>query len=712
VPPLWQIVRMRTSNSPTEPTPGLSDREEGGGRPAVALAVLVTSWAIAVAAIGLAWANRDAAPAEIWFFVVDVADALIYGAVAWLLLSRVRHPVAWIIALTAVGGAVAALGMQWSVFVMERPDLPPLSLLASAVSWAWIPGTIALITVVPWLLRDDRLGTLGRVAIGAGIVVIASLVVAPLTDPWPWPDGDPTAPFAVRSEWWAQLVYTSYPRQMTAVVLLGLLATADVARRWATLGTERRRGLGWLAIGVGLLSLSFVPVAAINSFGADMATVFTPVTHLASQAFFPGAILVVVLGQRLWGVDLAVSRALVWLLLSGGLVAAYVTLVVVATRLLPFDEGVAQVAATAVVAAGFHPARVWLQRRVDALVHGQGREPLLVLRGVTGPLGVADTPHQLLDEVAGSVRSSLRLHLVLVVAGVEHRGRILASSGPALTDLAPELLADAADVELVAQGERIGSLVAVPRPGERLDARSTDSLRNLAPIVAASVQLAETSSALVASRRRLAAARDADRRALRRELHDGLGPALAGTGLALQAGLNLLVSDPVAGAELIDRVAAELDQRVQEVREMARGLVPPSLDGDGLGAALEELAERTRLGGLTVDVQLDTLPAMSPAAASALYAIAAEAVRNVVRHADASRCTVSVAADPRAVRLEVHDDGVGLSDADVAGVGRTSMREWAVELGGDVDIAASPEGGAAVTAWVPTTSVLDQSGMP
>jgi signal transduction histidine kinase len=700
---------MRTTHSPTEPPPGLSDREEGGGRPAAALAVLVTSWTIAVAAIVLAWVNRDAAPTEIWFFVVDVADALIYGAVAWLLLSRVRHPVAWIIALTAIGGAVAALGMQWTILVMERPELPPLPLLATAVSWAWIPGTISLITIVPWLLRDDRLGAAGRVAIGAGAVVIASLVVGPLTDPWPWPAGEPTAPFAVRSEWWAELVYSSYARQMTAVVLLGLVATADVTRRWLTLDAERRRGLGWLAIGVGLLSISFVPVAAINSFGADMATGFTPVTHLASQAFFPGAILVVVLGQRLWGIDLAVSRALVWLLLSGGLVAAYVTLVVLATRLLPFDDGVVQVAATAVIAAGFHPARVWVQRRVDALVHGQVREPLLVLRGVTDPLGGADTPHQLLDEVASSVRSSLRLHLVLVVAGVEHRGRILASSGPALADVPPELLADAADLELVVQGERIGSLVAVPRPGERLDARSTDSLRNLAPIVAASVQLAETSAALVESRRRLAAARDADRRALRRELHDGLGPALAGTGLALQAGRNLLGSDPSTGAELIDRVVAELDQRVEEVREMARGLVPPSLDGDGLGAALHELAERTRLGGLQVEVRVDPLPPLSAGAASALYAIAAEAVRNVVRHAGAERCTISISSRPRSVELEVRDDGVGLSDDDVVGVGRTSMREWAVELGGDVSITPAPDGGTTVAAWVPTSTSLDQS---
>lgn len=703
---------MRTTHSPTEPTPGLSDREEGGGRPAAALAVLVASWTIAAVAIVLAWLNRDAAPVEIWFFVVDVADALIYGAVAWLLLSRVRHPVAWIIALTAIGGAVAALAMQWSVFTSQHPDLPALPLLATAVSWAWIPGTISLITIVPWLLRDDRLGAAGRVAIGAGAVVIASLVVGPLTDPWPWPAGEPTAPFAVRSEWWAELVYSSYPRQMTAVVLLGLIATVDVTRRWLTLGTDRRRGLGWLAIGVGLLSVSFVPVAAINSFGADMATGFTPVTHLASQAFFPGAILVVVLGQRLWGIDLAVSRALVWMLLSGGLVAAYVTLVVLATRLLPFDDGVVQVAATAVVAAGFHPARMWVQRRVDALVHGRGREPMLVLREVTSPLGLADTPHQLLDEVATSVRSSLRLHLVLVVAGVEHHGRILASSGPALTEVAPELLADAADVELVVQGDRVGSLVAVPRPGERLDARSTESLRNLAPIVAASVQLAETSSALVESRRRLAAARDADRRALRRELHDGLGPALAGTGLALQAGRNLLASDPAAGTELIDRVVTELDQRVQEVREMARGLVPPSLDGDGLGAALEELAERTRLGGLDVEVQLDVLPTISPEAASALYAIAAEAVRNVVRHAGAEHCTVSVASRARSVELLVRDDGVGVSDADVAGVGRTSMREWAVELGGDVAIVASPQGGTIVTAWVPTSTLLDQSVGP
>ncbi len=692
--PLWQIGPVSTDAGASRPT-------EGGGHPTAALVVLVAALGSAFAALVLAWLNRSSLHHDIWFFVVDVTDAVVYGLVAHVLLRRVRHPVAWLVALTAVGGGIAALGMQWLTFQAERPDLPQLALLSTALGWGWIPGTLSLVVVVPWLVRDDRLPWFGRIAVATGTAVIALLFVTQLTDPWPYPDGEPFSPLAIRSEWWGSFIMDAYPPLMTAVVLLGLLAAADTYRRWATLPASRRRGLGWLTAGALLLSVSFIPVAAINSFGADMNAMFTPLTHLASQAFFPAAILVVVLGQRLWGIDLAVSRALVWSLLTAAVVASYVVIVTVATRVLSIQDDVLQVAAAAVVAAGCQPAKVWIQRRVDVLVHGGSREPMRLVRDVGDGLDRV-APGELLDEVVASIRTSLRLDRVAIVVGDERRP--VATSGGVHGPSAPRG-DEGRTIPLVLHQRDVGRLEVEPRPGERLDARTVQLLDGLAPLVAATVELTETSAALADSRRRLAVARDADRRRLRRELHDGLGPALAGTALALRAGGNLLASDPTRAGSLVDRSADELDRLVEQVRSMARGLLPPTLDEDGLVPALRELAEVTSGSGIDVTLDAPVRPRLFAEDATAIYAVVAEAVRNVVRHSGATTCRIElsvheVAGTDRLV-VRVVDDGVGIEPSVTPGVGLTSMREWAGELGGDVTVDPADPTGTVVTVVVP-----------
>ena len=704
--PLWQIGRVSTDAAAPR-----TSASEGGGLPTAALVVLVTSLTIAGASVLLAWLNRSTLHREIWFYVVDLADAVIYGLVAHVLLQRVRHAVAWIVALTAIGGAVAALGMQWLTFQQAHPDLPQLPLLSSALSWAWVPGTLSLMVVVPWLVRDDRVPAIGRVAIPLGVAVTALLVFEQLTDPWPYPEGDPFSPFAIRSEAWGRFVVDSYPVLMTSVIVLGLLAAADTFRRWRTLPSSRRRGLGWLTIGTVLLSVSFIPIAAVNSFGADMNVLFTPLTHLASQAFFPGAILVVVLGQRLWGVDLAVSRTLVWSLLTASVVGAYVLIVTVTTRVLSIQDDVLQVVAAALVAAGCQPAKVWIQRRVDHLVHGAGRSPMRLVRDVGGGLDRVD-PGELLDEVVHSVRVSLRLSRATIVVGEERRQAATSTdehddtSDPADADPAG-ISAHGRSIPLVVHQRDIGHLEVEPRPGERLDARTLELLDGLAPLVAATVQLSETTSALADSRRRLAVARDSDRRRLRRELHDGLGPALAGTALALRAGGNLMASDPAQVTVLVDRSADELDRLVEQVRAMARGLLPPTLDEDGLVPALRELAAVHSASGIDVALYASLEPVLFAEDATAVYAVVSEAVRNVVRHSGATHCRIELASRRRGgvdeLVVRVVDDGVGLDAASVPGVGLTSMREWAGELGGEVTVSAGESTGTTVTVVVPWT---------
>lgn len=626
-----------------------------------------------------------------WYFLVDCADAVVFGAVASVLLARGRHPVAWLLALCAVGGGLAALGFQWSSVRFVHPDLPSLDPLSSTQNWAWIPGTLAVIIVLPWFVRSGSLGRGDRLWIGSGIALIASMTAVRLTDPFPWPDGPTMAPFAIRSAWWSSVIEDAFPWQIGALCVLGYAAALDVTRRWRRSGPGVGRGLGWLAIAVALMTTAFVPLAMPTSWVESLPVWFTPVLHLASQLFFPAAVLVTVLGQRLEGLRVAVSRATVYGLLTGGVLAVYLGVVWALGTVLP-DGAVPGLIGVAVVAAGIQPARRTLQRRVDRLVRGDTGTPFDALTRVGLGLDTAIDDHDLPDAVAESLRQSFRLGGVAIDVDWPAGARRLAQAG--LVDTDAERLA------LTIQQEHVGTMVIGARRGERLDRGTLESIERLAPVVAATVQLVARTRALSESRARIAEARDEERRQLRRELHDGFGPALAGIGLGLQA-VKRAVDDPTT-EQLLERLATEIEQRVEEVRTLARGLLPPVLEDLGLVPAIEELAERHRLNeGLDVRVTVDTdFGVVGADLRGALYGIVAEAVRNVVRHAGARHCTVALRNDGPMLEVSVRDDGTGFAPGAPVGVGLRSMRERADAVGATLTIEdAAP--GTVVTVLVP-----------
>jgi len=204
------------------------------------------------------------------------------------------------------------------------------------------------------------------------------------------------------------------------------------------------------------------------------------------------------------------------------------------------------------------------------------------------------------------------------------------------------------------------------------------------------------------ARERLVAAREEERRRLRRDLHDGLGPALAGAALKVEAAENLFASDPAAASGLLEDARAEIQDAVADVRRLVHALRPPALDELGLVGAVREQAERLSVGDhphVEVDApeQLDALPAAVEVAA---YGIALEAMTNVARHADARTCLVRISMNG-GLELEISDDGHGLPSDHRAGVGMASMRERAEELGGTCDIEQVDGRGTRVRARLP-----------
>lgn len=666
-----------------------------GGSASAAWVLLTATYLTAAFAVVLYLLVRPVWHVGQWYFLVDLADAVVYGAVAFVLIRRACVAVVWIVGATALGGAVAAASSQWTQYQEGRSGVPRLALFASAQSWAWIPGTLALILVAPWLVRRRPLDAIARFGAVVGALVAVGHTTLRWTDPYPWPNGPSTMPFAVHSLWWTRQLEWLDRAFMAAIVVVGLGAASNVAWRWWHLESlEERRGLGWLAIGGALMACAFAPLALPVTWTASLPVWTTPSVHLVSQLFFPAALLVAVLGQQLWGLQLAVSRTVGWSLLTAVLVASYVAVVSLIGVVVPdLTDGVGRVAAAATVATAIDPVRRFVQRRVDRLVHGDAGEPLAAVHRISGALGSTDDPGALLSTMLHGVTDSLRLRGASIdLANNDQSTTLSVGRVGGLDDVSLPLSLD---------DHSVGALTVSPRPGERLDQRTLRTLDALLPTLAVAALLAVKVGELADSRSRLLSVRDEERRALRRELHDGFGPALAGIGYGLEAARNLLVTDPAAADDLLGRLGAEIDTRVEDVRAIARDLVPPILLELGLGAALAELGKRHRLSGVEMHVDVEIDRAIPAEIAATLYGLVAEAARNVVRHAQAATCTIRLQVDERHITAQVLDDGVGFDADVVSGVGLQSMRERATTLGGQLTISDRPGGGSIVQATVP-----------
>ena len=676
-----------------------------GGLPRTALAIAVTSWTLGLAALALQLASGvGLLLGDLLFVVVDAMVALVYGSVGAIILSRRRHVVGWLVSLAGVGGGLAALGGAWGSFASTHPDLPALDPLAAAYGLAWVPGTIGLFVLVPWFVRDHPLSVGAWLGVAGGVGSILSFLLAPVGDPRP---------------------------AILGVVVMGLVTAAATWWRHRHGPPEERRGLGLLALGTAVMALSFLPL--LGTWSSPDVILALPLTHLACQALFPAALLVSVLRNRLWGLDLALSRATIGALLTLALVAVYVALVVTVTALVG-NRPLAQVLAAVGVVLAVQPARTWLQGRVRALVYGETTDPGRAVLRMGRQLGVAATAEELLHGLVASTGESLKLESVTLTSrGTPPRAGSPGSEEPvtgpppadrdAPADDSPPPTVEAAwgrptsthvtHVPVEHGGRVLGDLAVTPRAGERLDTRTRDALAQLVPVVAAGLALAGGARDLERAKDAVTRARLAERRLVRRELHDGVGPWLSGLRLGLQGARNTLATDPAAAAAVLEALQREVEQRVGDVRTLSRSLLPPALDEAGLEAALHDLADHHDANGFAVELLCGPCGDLDTRIAAAAYAIASEAVINASRHSGAAGCRVEVAAHPDGAPapgthlvVTCDDAGAGVGQDARAGVGTRSMRERAEELGGTLEITPLAPRGTRVRAVLPRKVVL------
>lgn len=412
-----------------------------------------------------------------------------------------------------------------------------------------------------------------------------------------------------------------------------------------------------------------------------------------------------ILRYRLWDVDLVINRTLVYGTLTVGLTALYLAIVGGLGSLIQAHGNLLlSVLAAGLVAVLFAPLRGSLQTVVNRLMYGERDDPCRVLTRVGERVGAALAPEAALQAVSETVAHALKSSYVAIALRQADPVAPVVSYGTP----AGELLR----FPLAYQGNMVGELLIAPRgPREAFSPADQDLLRDLARQISPAAHAVRLTTELQRSRERLVTAREEERRRLRRDLYDGLGPQLAAIILKLETARNRLGHDPVADALLSD-LAARTRAAVTDIRRLVYALRPPALDDLGLIQALREAAGQYGEPGITITVEvLESLPSLPAAVEVAAYRIALEALTNVVRHAKARRCTVRVVTTPASgvLSIEVKDDGCGFGETPRMGVGLTSMRERAEESGGTLTVLAMPGEGTSVSAELPLRGVVDGS---
>lgn len=613
--------------------------------------------------------------------------ALVLPLLAAAVLAQVpRSPLGRLWMVTGCAGALTLAVHTYARWAVEvRPDTLPAGPAAAWLSsWLWVLGFTPLLTYGLLVFPDGRLPSrrwtpLLAVAVAAVVLPVLGQALAPGRL-----DGLPIDnPLGVEA--WREAC--------AAARSLGFLCfTAGVAGGAAALvvrwrrGTEAERGqLALPAIAAGLVGATFlVPTVEPLVPYLDAVLALEVTVLLASFA-------VAVLRDRVAGAEVVLQRSLTYGLLTGAVAVTYLAVVATLSRLLPVRG--AGLLATITAALLVLPLRDRLQRAVERAVYGDRHDPLAALGRLADRLEAAAEPEAVLDAVAEGIAASLRLPCVQVV--VDQGGRDVVAGSSGASDRTLERL------PLDLHGERVGALLVAPRTGEQALSRRDLALlsalrRQAAPAVAAVRMAAE----LQASRQRLVTAREEERRRLRRDLHDGLGPTLAGIGLGLE--VASASSDPRAVHDLLVELKEEASAAVLDVRRLVEDLRPPALDELGLVGALQQHADRlsVRNGTEVVVHAPDSLTRLPAAVEVAAYRIALEAMTNALRHAQPAHCALTLNLD-RELHVEVTDDGTGLPASPRAGVGLAAMRERAAELGGTCVIAAAAGGGTTVVARLP-----------
>jgi signal transduction histidine kinase/SAM-dependent methyltransferase len=607
---------------------------------------------------------------------LEVFQALVFtGCGLLIFLRRSGEWIALIAALALIVLGVYLIPNAPGVVLEAYPQLKPL--IAATYIWGnWLFPSLL------FLLPDGRFAPrwLKWFLLPWPVLVTYTLLTTDVSNPPSQSAADPVLPFV-----------------LAASALIGVGGQIYRYRHVAT--PQMRQQIKWIGFGLIGILMSTVTAAIFVPFPASVGDTPIGVRILALTAvtvgysFFPIALTFAILRHHLWDIDLVLNRTLVYGALSLIVVAVYVG-VVGGLSAIFHAQGAALIAFAGVGLAAvlFHPLRARLQRGVNRLMFGQRDEPYAVLARFGRQLETTPALDTLLPAITNTIKTTLKLPYVrLEVNGQSTRDQPIGDPRPTIA------------FPLIYQHEAIGRLVVAPRDGEA-DLSATDRrlLEDLARQAGVAVHAARVTAQLQQARERLVTAREEERRRLRRDLHDGLGPTLAAIAAQAEAAHDLLATQPQHTAALLDVILAQAQTATSDIRRLVYNLRPPALDDLGLVGALQTQGRTmSQPGNLQVTVQADDLPPLPAAVEVAAYRIAQEALANVVRHAQAAHCTIILRLRDGDLTLEIRDDGRGLRVNAEPGLGLKSIRERASELGGEFAVASTSTGGTTVHVRLP-----------
>ena len=643
-----------------------------------------------------------------------VTFALVGGLI---LFYRPRNRVGWLCLWTGIGlPTIIAINIYINCGLAGQIIAPGLAYLTWLMySFGFIQILIPMFILLPMLYPDGhflspRWRTLAIV--GLAVIGVASVGLSLLPDfsqdnsfDVKYPVVNPFG-LAYLPIWWYSVVSTTLGMTVFFLSFVGIASM--IVRLKRSKGDERQQ-MKWLAyflstaVVVQLLFFEF-PGAYLYPWIFD--TIWYDLIIMVVFLGFPLIIGLAIFKYRLYAIDIVINRTLVYGGLTLAVVLIYIATVGLLSQLFHTSGNlIISLIATGLIAVAFHPVRDYLQRGVNRLMFGQRDDPYAILSHLGQQLQTTAAPAETLASIVETIATTLKLPYAAIEL-VEQEAQVGRASVGQPVGETVELL-------LRYQKETVGRLLVSRRtPGEKFTAKEQQLLADIAAQTGAVASATRLTLALQRSREKLVLAREEERRRIRRDLHDGLGPTLASQTLKLDAVLDLLADDPQAAGQHVKQLKSQTQQMVADIRRLVYELRPPALDELGLLEALRaHVAQMNGMNGrlrISIDAAPEPLPALPAAIEVAAYRIALEGVTNVIRHAQAQDCrmefVVTEAEQLPCLTLTITDDGLGLPAQFQSGLGLISMRERAEELGGKCEIVSDSQGGTRVTAVLPFTN--------
>ena len=640
------------------------------------------------------------------------------GVAALVGLKRPGNPVGWLLLASVTANQLDSAVLQpYIIYAVDVTHgvLPGGDLVGTFEQMMWVPYVVPLAILLPLVFPTGRL--LSRrwrpvfgVAIAAMVVTFVGGDLAP--DPANLVAG--VHPIRLPSP----LPAIAGVMKLSIVVLVPcvLAGVVSLALRYRRGATEERQQVKWLIASVIIYLVGFAASLVPTFLGHPIQ--WLQDVAVVGLALIPVAAAVAVLKYRLYDIDIVISRALAYGALAVFITAVYIAIVVGIGSLVGSSGRpnlALSIAATGVVAVAFQPVRDRLQRLANRLVYGRRATPYEVLSQFSERVSESYANEEVLPRMArvladgsGASRADvwLRTGSLLTCVGSWPEDSAARALQLLVDDQLPAQLEADRVVEVRHRGDLLGALTVTKRSGESLtpiEEKLLDDLAHQAGLVLKNVGLTADLQArltdLRASRQRLVAAQDEERRRLERNLHDGAQQHLVALKVKLGLAEMLLDRDPLKAQTTIQQLKVDADEALETLRDLARGIYPPLLADKGLVPALESQARKATL---PVDVVADGVGRYSQEVEAGVYFCCLEALQNVQKYAAADHVVIRLQGSPDGLQFEVQDDGAGFDPGKVRrGAGLQNMEDRLASLGGNLDVDAGPGRGTTLRGWLP-----------